>query len=27
MLFCTRLCQCFGQGGCYFRCDKPCTFN
>jgi len=20
-----RLCQCFGQGGCYFRCDKPCT--
>jgi len=24
---CARLCQCFGQGGCYFRCDKPCTCN
>jgi len=22
-----RLCQCFGQGGCYFRCDKMCTCN
>jgi len=22
---CGRLCQCFCQGGCYFRCDKPCT--
>jgi len=22
---CARLCQCFGQGGCYFGCDKPCT--
>jgi len=22
---CARLCQCFCQGGCYFRCDKPCT--
>jgi len=22
---CTRLCQCFGQGGCYCGCDKPCT--
>jgi len=24
---CARLCQCFGQGGWNFRCDKPCTFN
>jgi len=24
---CARLCQCFGEGGCYFRCDKPCTCN
>ena len=24
---CAKLCQCFGQGGCYFRCDKPCTCN
>ena len=22
---CARLCRCFGQGGCYFGCDKPCT--
>ena len=22
---CSWLCQCFGQGGCYFRCDKPCA--
>ena len=22
---CTRLCQCFFQGGCYFRCDKLCV--
>jgi len=22
---CARLCQCFGKGGCYFGCDKPCT--
>ena len=22
---CARLCQSFGQGGCYFRCDKACT--
>jgi len=24
---CARLCQCFGQGGCYFRCDKLCICN
>ena len=24
---CASLCQCFGQGGCYFRRDKPCTCN
>jgi len=24
---CARLWQCFGQGGCYFQCDKPCTCN
>jgi len=24
---CARLCQCFGQGGCCFRYDKPCTCN
>jgi len=24
---CARLCQCFGQGGYYFWCDKPCTCN
>ena len=24
-LVCARLCQCFGQGGWYFGCDKPCT--
>jgi len=24
---CASLCQCFGQGGCYFRCDKSCTCN
>ena len=24
---CDRLCQRFGQGGCYFRCNKPCTCN
>ena len=22
---CARLCQCDGQSGCYFECDKPCT--
>jgi len=22
---CARLCQFFGQGSCYFRCDRPCT--
>jgi len=22
---CARLCQCFGQGGCYFRSDEPCV--
>jgi len=22
---CARLCQCFGQFGCYFGCDKPWT--
>jgi len=26
-MFRTRSCQCFGEGGCYFRCDKPCTCN
>jgi len=26
-MFRTRLCQCFGQDGCYIRCDKPCTCN
>jgi len=24
---CARWCQCVGQGGCYFRCDRPCTCN
>jgi len=24
---CAKWCQCVVQGGCYFRCDKPCTLN
>ena len=24
---CASLCQCFGRGGCYFQCDKPCSYN
>jgi len=24
---CARLCQCFGQCGWYFRCNKPCSYN